>query len=171
MEELAEVVAINDVEIALASQIKSTCSSCSQVDSCANGQVAKAIPSKKLSLTLPYPSSLSENINKNSVINVGDCVILSLPEVDVLKSAWQVYLLPIIGLFSLSGLGQFLLKQQILTHELQALLMGVLGGYIGYKIAQYKQKSPSNVAKLQPTISRILAKPIELKTLESSKPS
>ncbi|MCW8833736.1 MAG: SoxR reducing system RseC family protein, partial [Colwellia sp.] len=79
MEELAEVVAINDTQITLVSQVKSSCNSCSQVDSCASGQVAKAIPHKKLSFILPYPQSISSDIN-DTTINVGDCVVLSLPE-------------------------------------------------------------------------------------------
>ena len=162
MEELAEVSAFDGKLITLVSQVKSTCSSCSQVDTCASGQVAKAIPHKKLSFTLPYPQSLSADISHNVDINVGDCVILSLPEGDVLQSAWQVYMLPIIGLFSFSAFGQLMLKQNMLTHELQALLLGILGGYLGYRLARKQQSQPSIISKLQPKILRVLAKPTEI---------
>lgn len=162
MEELAEVVAINDAQITVVSQVKSSCNSCAQVDTCASGQVAKAIPHKKLSFTLPYPQSFSANIDEGTVINIGDCVILSLPEGDVLQSAWQVYLLPILGLFSFSAMGQLLLAQQVLTHELQALGFGLLGAYCGHRLAKYLQNQPDRIAKLQPKILRVLTKPIEV---------
>ncbi len=169
MEELAEVVAIEGNQITLVSQVKSSCSSCSQVDTCGSGQVAKAIPHKKLSFTLPFPQSLSADINQSIDIHVGDCVILSLPEGDVLQSAWQVYLLPLIGLFSFSALGQLLLNRKVLTHELMALLLGIVGGYLGYKLAKHLQNQPSNVVKLQPKILRILTKPIKIAAVEDEK--
>ena len=49
MEELATVTAYENGKITVVSQIKSTCNSCSQVNTCASGLVAKAIPHKKLS--------------------------------------------------------------------------------------------------------------------------
>jgi sigma-E factor negative regulatory protein RseC len=170
MEELAEVIAIDATQITLVSQVKSSCSSCSQVDTCGSGQVAKAIPHKKLTFTLPFPQSLANDINPNIDVYVGDCVILSLPEGNVLQSAWQVYLLPIIGLFSFSALGQLLLNQKLLTHELQALPLGIIGGYLGYRLAKYLQNQPSNIANLQPKILRILNKPIEIGTVDNKKP-
>ncbi len=169
MEELAKVIAIDGNQITLVSQVKSSCSSCSQVDTCASGQVSKAIPHKKLSFTLPFPQPISTNISQSIDIHVGDCVILSLPEGDVLQSAWQVYLLPIIGLFSFSALGQLMLNQKILTHELQALLLGIVGGYLGYRLAKHLQNQPSNISKLQPKILRILTKPIEIGAVENEK--
>lgn len=159
MEELATVTAIENGKITVVSQIKSSCNSCSQVETCASGQVAKAIPHKKLSFTLHTTESLAmQNIN------VGDCVILTLPEVDVLQSALQVYLLPIVGLFSVSAVGQWLVQAQILTHELFALPFSVLGGYLGYRLAKYLQSRPVMREKLQPKVLRVLPKPLEVET-------
>ena len=84
MEELAEVIAIENGNISLVTQLKSSCNSCSQVSTCASGQVAKAFPHKKSTFIL----SLSA-LSKNQTLQVGDCVVLTLPEVDVLRSAWQ----------------------------------------------------------------------------------
>lgn len=169
MEELAEVVAIDGTQMTLVSQVKSSCNSCTQVDSCASGQIAKAIPHKKLSFTLAYPQSLASHLSDTS-INIGDCVVLMLPEVDVLRSAWQVYLSPLVGLFTFSAVGQLLLNHQVLTHELQALLIGVLGGYLGYRLAKYWQNKPDEIAKLQPEIIRVLPKPKKIDTDENVKP-
>jgi len=155
MEELAEVVAIESGMISVVSQVKSSCNSCSQVSTCASGQVAKAIPHKKLSFILPVPI-----LSNNQHVQVGDCVVLTLPEVDVLQSAWQVYLLPIIGLISFSALGQWLKVQAVLSHELLALGVGLLGGYLGYRLAKLLQNNPEHQEKLQPKILDIIPKPL-----------
>lgn len=155
MEEIAEVVAIENGNVSVISQVKSSCNSCAQVSTCASGQVAKAIPHKKLSFTLP----LSEQKNIQQ-IKVGDCVVLTLPEADVLQSAWQVYLLPILGLISFSAIGQWLVIQKVLTHELLALVVGLLGGYLGYRLAKRLQNSPKLAGKLQPKVLRVLPKPL-----------
>jgi len=153
MEELAEVIAIEDGMVSVTSQVKSSCNSCSQVSTCASGQVAKAIPHKKLSFTLPSPTLLS-----NQGIEVGDCVVLTIPEGNILQSAWQVYLLPVIGLISFSGIGQWLKIQSILNHELLALSVGLFGGYLGYRLAKSFQSQPEHKEKLQPKILRVLPK-------------
>jgi len=153
MEELAEVIAIENGMISVVSQVKSSCNSCSQVSTCASGQIAKAIPHKKSSFTLPLSTFLN-----NQRVQVGDCVVLTLPEIDVLKSAWQVYLLPIIGLLSFSAMGQWLIMQKVLSHELLALGIGLAGGYLGYRLAKYLQNHPDYQGKLQPKILRIIPK-------------
>jgi sigma-E factor negative regulatory protein RseC len=155
MEELAEVIAIESGLISVVSQVKSSCSSCSQVSTCASGQVAKAIPHKKSSFILPVSALLT-----NQRLQVGDCVVLTLPEIDVLQSAWQVYLLPIIGLVSFSALGQWLTMQGVLSHELLGLGIGLTGGYLGYCLAKYLQNHPEHQEKLQPKILRVIPKPL-----------
>jgi len=157
MEELATVTAIDNGKVSMVSQIKSSCNSCSQVDTCASGQIAKAIPHKKLSFTLLKPKSL-----ENQTIEIGDCVVLTLPESNLLQSAWQVYLLPIFGLFSFSALGQWLKQEGILSHELMALAIGVVGGYLGYRLARYLQNHVSQQGKLEPQISRIIPKALNV---------
>jgi sigma-E factor negative regulatory protein RseC len=163
MEELATVTGVSRGDITVVSQIKSTCNSCSQVSSCANGQVAKAIPHKKLSFTLNKPKSLY-----NQVIDIGDSVLLTVPEEDVLRSAWQVYLLPIFGLFSFSAFGQWLVLEDILAHELIAMVIGTFGGYLGYRLAKKLQSDPVKQKKLQPKILRVLPKPLEVDNISES---
>lgn len=160
MEELATVTAISNKNITLVSQIKSTCNSCSQVDTCASGQIAKAIPKKTLSFTLTKPKLL-----EHQVINVGDCVVLTVPEIDVLQSAWQVYLLPVFGLFSFSALGQWLIETHVIPHELIGLAIGVVGGYLGYRFAKQLQNNPGKQKSLQPQILKVLAKPIDMNNI------
>lgn len=146
-EEIAHVVALEGDSVILESQIKSTCSGCSQVDSCANGQVAKALPSKKLTF----------KVKRNEIdVKVGDCVVLGITEGDMLLSAAQVYLMPLLGLLAFSAIGQWLVEINVLEHELIALAVGVLGGYLGYRLAKYRQSYSKKARALQPKILRVL---------------
>ncbi|MEI6893637.1 MAG: SoxR reducing system RseC family protein [Colwellia sp.] len=150
IKELANVVAIDAATITVTSQIKSTCSGCAQVDTCGSGQIAKALPQAKLTLTLPY------DFNTLGKVKHGDCVVLALPEKYMLSSAAQVYLLPLLGLLTFSAVGQFLLKQHILPHELFALGFGLTGGYLGYRFAKYQQQQGKQSEKLQPKIIEVI---------------
>ena len=150
IKELANVIAIEAGQVTVTSQIKSTCSGCAQVDTCGSGQIAKALPQAKLTLTLPY------NETSGEMLKPGDCVVLALPEKHILSSAGQVYLLPLLGLITFSALGQWLLKQQILPHELYALGLGITGGYLGYRLAKFQQKQGKHSEKLQPKIIEVV---------------
>lgn len=155
MEELAKVVHVDNHTISIMSEVKSACSGCQQVDSCGSGQVAKAFPTKKLSLTL----------QSDLPLKVGDTVVLGLSDEDLLQSAWQVYLFPLIGLISFAGIGQYFISNGFLPHELFGVLLSTLGGYLGYALAKNKQSSPKNKAKLTPKILRIITEkkaPIEV---------
>lgn len=163
MEELATVTDISPDNITVISQIKSTCNSCAQVDSCANGQVAKAIPQKKLSFTLSKPKLLEKN-----AIMIGDCVVITVPEVEVLHSAWQVYLLPVFGLFMFSAMGQWLIQKNILAHELIGVVIGIIGGYLGYRLAKYLASNPNKQKNLQPEILRVIPKVLNVNNIDAS---
>lgn len=151
IQELANVVAINDKYIKVTSQIKSSCSGCGQVDTCGSGQLAKALPQAKLSLNL-----LHEDNDSIDPIKVGDCVVLALPEKHMLTSAAQVYLWPLAGLILFSAIGQLLYQQEILSHELFALTVGLLGGYLGFRLARKQQKQGLRRKNLQPRILKVV---------------
>tara|TARA_R110000737_G_C14322898_1_gene440001 strand:- start:52 stop:528 length:477 start_codon:yes stop_codon:yes gene_type:complete len=144
IEEQATVVAIDNDNITVTSTIKSACSGCQQVDNCGSGQVAKAFPQKRLSLTLK--SSLA--------LELGDNVVLGLNESALLQSAWQVYLWPLLGLLLASWFGQWLYIGGILTHEIFAIFLGVIGGYCGFTLAKRQQIKSATCAKLAPKIMR-----------------
>jgi sigma-E factor negative regulatory protein RseC len=154
IKELANVVDIKAGQVTVTSQIKSSCSGCAQVDTCGSGQIAKALPQAKLTLTLPYDIRIT-----GVPLNKGDCVVLAIPEKHVLSSAGQVYLLPLLGLISFSAIGQLLLKQQVLPHELFALGLGLIGGYLGYRLAKFQQKQGKQSENLQPKIIEVLPSP------------
>jgi len=149
IEELATVTAIQETTVTLTSQIKSSCSNCAQINTCGSGQIAKAIPQKALTLTVPYPKGLDRKL-----LTLGDSVILGLPEADVMASAGQVYLFPLSGLIFFSGFGQWLVNQEFLNHELWGLTVGLFGGYLGYRLARYRQTDSKQASKLQPALIR-----------------
>ncbi len=154
-EELAHIVAIEKNTLLLRSHIKTTCGSCAQIDTCASGQVSKALPKRQRTYTVPFVSQ--EAIPD---LTVGDDVVVEIPEGTMLSSAGQVYLLPITGLIFFSALGQWLVDNHIFTHELYALNLGIVGGYLGYCLAKYRQKHNDHACKLQPQIvKKLLAKP------------
>jgi sigma-E factor negative regulatory protein RseC len=150
MEELATVVHVDNNTVSIMSEVKSACSGCQQVDNCGSGQVAKAFPTKKLSLTL----------ESDLPLKVGDTVVLGLSDACLLQSAWQVYLFPLIGLISFSGVGQYFISNGMLPHELFGVVLSALGGYLGYSLAKNKQSSSKNKARLTPKILRILTERI-----------
>ncbi|REL34515.1 SoxR reducing system RseC family protein [Thalassotalea euphylliae] len=146
MDEKATIVEVNNHSVVVESQVKSTCSQCQQVDNCGSGLVAKALPQQKLRVEIVTQEEFS----------VGEQVIISIPEQAMLAVAWQVYLWPVIGLMLGAGLGQLLLLNGILSHELPTIMMGFSGGYAGFKWAKARlDKNPKQQA-LVPTIKQRL---------------
>ena len=152
LEERAIVTAVNLDKVTVQSEVKSTCSSCQQNETCGSGIVAKAIPQKKLTVELVTPFDLT----------VGDVVTISIPEKDLLQTAWQVYLWPILGLVAFSALGQYLVTQLIFPHEIFAVVLGCLGGYLAFKFTGFWQIKSGLSLKLLPKIMHVELKTIPL---------
>lgn len=153
IEELAKVIAVDDncktgqKKITVQSQVKSSCSGCNQLDSCGSGQIAKAIPQRKLSVIL----------TTDLPVKIGDTLVLGLSEKSILKTAWQVYLWPLFGLIIGSALGQWFIQQGVFSIELYSIVLGGLGGYIGHRFAKYWQRNSKHAKSLVPKILRIQA--------------
>jgi sigma-E factor negative regulatory protein RseC len=145
IEEQATVVVVDDTNITVTSDVKSACSGCQQVEQCGSGQVAKAFPQKKMTLTL----------QTNLSVSIGDKVVIGLSEVQLLKSAWQVYSWPILGLIFGSWLGQWLVNLNYFPHELFAILLGGFGGFVGFLLARQQQIATNSCVHLAPKVLRI----------------
>ena len=146
LEELATVVAVGKDTVTLTSKIKSTCSSCQQVDTCGSGQVAKALPHKQLTV----------DVVKTCDVKIGDTVVLGIPEDALLTSAWQVYLLPLVFFIGSAGIAQWLTAYFAFEHELLVILTAGVGGYSGYRLAKYLQQACIFANNLQPKLLRNL---------------
>ncbi|GAA5142347.1 SoxR reducing system RseC family protein [Thalassotalea piscium] len=153
IEEIAQVTAVsNNHQVTVVTEVKSTCGSCQQVDTCGSGQVAKAFPQKNLTL----------NLTCHLPVKVGDNIVLGLSEKMMLSSAWQVYCWPLFGLLLCSFLGQLLVEQQIFAHELLAITFGIAGGYMGFVLARYFQHQSKRQQALAPIVIRIEPKNIPI---------
>ncbi|WP_448211952.1 SoxR reducing system RseC family protein [Colwellia sp. MEBiC06753] len=146
MDEQAQVIAINQGSVIVQSRVKSSCSQCQQVDNCGSGQVAKAFPQPKLTL----------EIETSETFNIGDNVIISIPEQQLLSVAWRVYLWPIIGLMLGASLGQYLTSTQFFSHEWPAMIMALSGGVIGFLMSRHQVNTSPRQQMLLPTIKHLL---------------
>jgi sigma-E factor negative regulatory protein RseC len=155
VEERAIVKQVLPSAIEVESFVKSSCSQCHQVDNCGNGQVAKALPQKKLLLTIPTTDKFV----------VGDEVMIAIPEQYLLKSAWQVYMWPLIGVISFAGVGQLLYQTQLLPNELLVVLMSIVGGFLGSKLAKWWQIYSGLHSKLVPKIMARIPKKLQISPL------
>lgn len=139
--EVATVNQIGNEWIDVTSEIKSTCSSCQQVDNCGSGQVAKAFPQKSLSLRL-------STRDFSSALSIGDKVKIAIPQDKLLASLARVYGLPLLFLITFSGIGQITIAAQ--SHELFSIVFGLFGGYLGYRLAQRLESKQNNQQSLMP---------------------
>jgi sigma-E factor negative regulatory protein RseC len=146
IEETAQVIEKHNDVVLVKSKVKSSCSACHQSETCGSGQIAKAFPQKSLVTTAKCDID----------VDVGDTVIISLPEKALLTSAWQVYCLPLLGLVLGGGVGQWFLLQQILSVELVAVLLSLIGGYVGFKLARFLQHQDKVAQSLQPVVVKVL---------------
>ncbi|WP_185967957.1 SoxR reducing system RseC family protein [Thalassotalea sp. PS06] len=144
IEETARVTRIQGDLVDVESVVKSGCSSCQQVDTCGSGQIAKGMSTRYLKLTIQ--SSLP--------LNVGDEVVIALPENKLLSAAMQVYILPLIGLLIGGAIGQYLLVDKWQLHELFALLLAAVASLSGFLFARYSQNRPDTQKALQVKILR-----------------
>lgn len=154
--EQAQVVEVGDDFVVVSSQVKSACHQCHQNETCGSGIVAKALPHRAMTLSLP-----KTNIKPGLAVDVGDLVVIALPEKALLSSAFQVYLFPVMGLILFGFIGQWLLEQAIIGHELVSLAIAVIGGYLGFQLAKWRQNqlacqvgseflTPSIIARVSP---------------------
>lgn len=146
MEERACVVEVHADHVVVESLVKSTCSQCQQVDNCGSGIVAKAIPQPKLRLEIATAEQF----------DVGEQVLISIPEQTLLSVAWRVYLWPIIGLMFFSGLAHYGQQQGLFDTELVTIVFGILGGYLGYRLSKHHINADPQQQMLIPTIKQRL---------------
>ena len=144
---MATIVAIKGNQATVQALVKSSCSGCSQLDTCGSGQVAKAFPQRQLSFTT----------ETDLKVHLGDTVTIAIPEKQLLATAWQVYLWPLLGLILGSAVGQWLMLTGIFASEFFAIILGGGGGYTGFYFARARQKSKKSEACLQPKILNIVS--------------
>ena len=154
--ETAKVIDVDDDIVTIESEIKSSCSGCQQVDTCGSGQVAKAFPQKhacfKTKSDLP--------------LKIGDKVLIGIEEKNLLTTAWQVYMWPLIGLILGAAVGQQLVSRGIFQTELLVIVFGFSGCYMGFRLAKFWQSYSHQDKNLQPKILKIVPNSISVTQID-----
>ncbi|MGL4712649.1 MAG: SoxR reducing system RseC family protein [Shewanella sp.] len=151
MEEIARVVACDSqgwltVEV----ELKSTCKSCSNSESCGTSAVAQAFSSKTQQFSIQSERSC----------DVGELLTLGLPQSVILKAAALIYLMPLLGLFIGAALGQLLGQLLGVNPNLGAMGFAAVGALLAWTFA--KQQAKRLEVDAQPVILAYLGRSISL---------
>ena len=154
MEEIARVVSSDSqgwltVEV----ELKSTCKSCSNSESCGTSAVAQAFSSKTQQFS----------IQSDRRCEAGEFLKLGLPESVILKAAALIYLMPLFGLFVGAALGQFLGQLLEFNPNLGAMGFAAVGALIAWSFG--KQQAKRLEVDAQPVILAYLGRSINLNEL------
>ena len=100
LEENGIVVAVEPGVAWVETQIKTTCGQCQAKDNCGTGSVAKAFS--------PKPNVIKAYVDSNFdlEVKVGDSVVIGIEQQFIVRSAFYVYILPIIGFVLFAGLAE-----------------------------------------------------------------
>lgn len=147
IETVATVIACSKGQVTLQASQRSSCDHCREPE-CGSGQVNKALHKTLHQITLPYAKSLPE----------GAQVLLALPEKGLLTAAGLMFLLPLGCLLVGAALGETVLLQLLGLHEIAVALSGVLGGWLGYRLAARWHQRISRSAAMEPKILKVISK-------------
>lgn len=154
IEELATVAEVKDGKIWLETEIKSTCSSCVQSNSCGTSVIAKAFSGKKNLIGLDFDGHAK----------IGQQVLLAIEESAVLNASILVYLVPTIILLISALSSQYLFVTVMSLPELASVIASVLIAALSFWILKLYLNAPQNLAKFYPQI-------VDIKPLPSASDS
>lgn len=113
IEEVGRVIAIEQGEILVETEIKTTCGSCQAQSDCGTGAIARALTPR--SETLRFQTDLP--------VEVGSRVRLGIPEDALLKASLLLYIVPLFGLVLSAALFNSLLPAIGIHSEWVLVLM------------------------------------------------
>lgn len=137
IKEWATVVSWDNGQALLKCDVKTSCSSCSSRVSCGTRVLNKLGPQSEHLLVVPSDKPLK----------AGQKVELGIAEKSLLSSAFLVYMLPLIGLFLVAGIFQF-----IFSDDMASMLGALIGGFAGFIVARQLSHRLSDDKDWQPVI-------------------
>ncbi|GAB3481873.1 SoxR reducing system RseC family protein [Azotobacter salinestris] len=142
IEEQGRVVAIEHGAVWVEASSKTTCSGCTASASCGRGLLEWLGAGRR-----------SRHIRALSVIplQVGDSVVVGIREDFLLRSAFSVYLLPLLALFICA-----IAIQQLGFGESAVILAGLLGFAFAWGMVRRASRRQMNDPALQPVVLRAL---------------
>lgn len=156
IEEIAQVVAINDKIVTVKTDIKTACGQCQQADNCGTSTVAKAFSNKQTAF----------EITTDLTLELGEQVIIAIPEQALLTAAWQVYLLPLLGLLLSSAVATWWSNGHQIQGEWLTILSASIGGFAGFLLAKHLQQQAQCKQALQPRIIKRIYPSISIQQVQ-----
>lgn len=155
MEEMARVIACdNQGWLTVEVQLKSSCKSCNNGDSCGTSAVAQAFSGKTQQFA----------IYSERPCQPGELLKLGLPERTLLKAAALMYLMPLLGIFIGATFGQWLGSLLAWDSDMGAILFAPLGAFASWFVGRHYLKRLE--ADAQPVILAYLGMGLSLQSAD-----
>jgi len=144
IEEQVQVVEIAGNQIVLQGATQSACGSCSANKGCGTSVLSKVVGRKFTRF------QVDNNINAE----IGDTVVVGIPEDALLKGSLVMYVVPIMGMLLLALLADHYLLATASYRDLIISANGILGLLIGFLGARWFFRCQSNVQTFTPVVLR-----------------
>lgn len=144
IEEQVQVIEIAGNQIVLQGETQSACGSCSANKGCGTSVLSKVVGRKFTRF------QVDNNINAE----VGDTVVVGIPEDALLKGSLVMYVVPIFGMLLLALLADHFLLATASYRDLIIAANGILGLLIGSLGARWFFQHQSNAQTFTPVVLR-----------------
>lgn len=139
IEETARVIDVRDSKVLLETERKSTCQSCSVKAGCGTSTLAKVVGRRS-----------SQFVVDNTLgVQVGDQVIVAVEESALVQGSLLMYLMPLLFMFALGIIGEYLFASELLT-----VLTSLLGLALGMLVVRYVLLQSRLKSSIQPHLVR-----------------
>jgi sigma-E factor negative regulatory protein RseC len=143
IEEQAVVIAINGDQLTLEAKTQSSCGACNARAGCGTSLLSSVVGQK-------FTHFQAENtVNAD----IGDVVMVGIPEKSLLTGSLVVYMLPIILMIGFALVGERLLDMDDID---PGLVSGIAGFAVGVLLAQQYFRRAATIGKYTPVILRKL---------------
>ena len=144
IEETARVIAVENDQLLLEAQTKSSCGACEARQGCGTSVLSKWVGRK-----------FTRFQAANTVhARVGDEVVVGLAEEAMLKGSVFVYLLPLLAMIVCAVLADSLIAPDYASRDLLVLIVAVTGFALTLVFSRRFLASRSNTIKLTPVVLR-----------------
>ena len=144
IEETAQVIEIKGGSLILQAFRQSACGSCAANKGCGTSVLSKVVGQK-----------FSRFQAENSInANVGDTVIVGIPEDALLKGSMVMYVIPILGMFVFALLADYFLSVTIQNRDFLIAVASIAGLVFGSLFSKWYFASRSSTHKFAPVVLR-----------------
>jgi len=144
IEEQAQVIEIKGDQLILQAQTQSACGSCVANKGCGTSLLSKVVGRKFTRF------QAGNSINAN----VGDTVIVGLPEDALLKGSMVMYIIPILGMLVFALLADYFFAVAMQNRDLMIAVTAIMGLVSGSLISKWYFASHSSAHLFAPVVLR-----------------